>query len=150
MRNENSQTYLNQLALLLGTAFDDFMADEPGTLARSLTEDQIQTLTCIGMYINKIEELAGVIKDSVEKKKFKLGDKKVIPLPIKDYQPQSQKMDLVRINKELEEHMLRAMDTLAEKSDVDKRWLAIARTDIEKGFMALNRSIFNPQRVTLG
>lgn len=78
-----------------------------------------------------------------------MSDENVIPLSVKGYQPQSQKMDLVRINKQLEEHILRAMDTLAEKSDVDKRWLAIARTDIEKGFMALNRSIFNPQRVQL-
>ncbi len=32
---------------------------------------------------------------------------------------------------------------------VDKRWLAIGRTAIEQGFMAVNRSIFKPGRVVL-
>jgi hypothetical protein len=30
---------------------------------------------------------------------------------------------------------------------IDQRWLAIAQTHIEQGFMALNRSIFQPGRV---
>jgi len=29
-------------------------------------------------------------------------------------------------------------------SDIDKRWLAIAKTDLQKGFMALVRSIAKP------
>ena len=31
-----------------------------------------------------------------------------------------------------------------ERPDVDKRWLAIAQTDLQKGFMALVRSIARP------
>jgi hypothetical protein len=34
-------------------------------------------------------------------------------------------------------------------SEVDQRWLAIGRTHIEQGFMAINRSIFRPERVKL-
>lgn len=49
----------------------------------------------------------------------------------------------------MEERTLRILDELKEWSDIDQRWLAIARTDIEKGFMALNRSIFKPGRVRL-
>jgi hypothetical protein len=30
-------------------------------------------------------------------------------------------------------------------NDVDKRWLAIARTDLQKGFMALVRAIARPE-----
>ena len=29
--------------------------------------------------------------------------------------------------------------------DIDKRWLAIAKTDLQKGFMALVRSIAKPE-----
>ena len=32
-----------------------------------------------------------------------------------------------------------------ERPGVDKRWLAIARTDLQKGFMALVRSIARPE-----
>ena len=32
-----------------------------------------------------------------------------------------------------------------ERPAVDKRWLAIARTDLQKGFMALVRSIARPE-----
>lgn len=31
-----------------------------------------------------------------------------------------------------------------ENKEVDKRWLAIAKTDLQKGFMALTRSIAKP------
>lgn len=35
------------------------------------------------------------------------------------------------------------VDRLGEE-DVDKRWLAIAKTDLQKGFMALVRSVAKP------
>ncbi len=35
-------------------------------------------------------------------------------------------------------------DDLASFEDVDKRWLAIATADLQKGFMALIRSIAKP------
>jgi hypothetical protein len=33
---------------------------------------------------------------------------------------------------------------LEESPEIDKRWLAIAKTDLQKGFMALIRSIAKP------
>ncbi len=71
-------------------------------------------------------------------------------LPVAGYRPQSEEnVDRVNLNKRLEEHTLRALDALAEQPDIDKRCLAIGRTHIEQGFMAVNRSVFKPGRVTL-
>jgi hypothetical protein len=71
-------------------------------------------------------------------------------LPVAGYQPQSDvAVELVNENKKLEEGVLRVLDKLAQATDIDKRWLAIGRTHIEQGFMAINRSIFQPQRVKL-
>jgi hypothetical protein len=68
-------------------------------------------------------------------------------LPVAGYRPQSQaNVDMVNANKLVEEHMLMNLDVLKTK-DVDQRWLAIARTHFEQGFMALNRSIFKPERL---
>lgn len=68
---------------------------------------------------------------------------------VKGYRPQSDEViELVNENKKLEEMVLRMLDAYAD-ADVDKRWLAIARTHIEEGFMALNRAVFKPQRVKL-
>jgi hypothetical protein len=70
-------------------------------------------------------------------------------LPVAGYKPQSQNnVDLVNANKALEEEILRILDRL-RTMDVDQRWLAIGRTHLEEGFMAVNRSIFQPQRVKL-
>ena len=71
-------------------------------------------------------------------------------LPIKGYQPQSDEaVALVNANKVTEEKLLRVMDELKGSDAIDQRWLAIARTNIEQGFMALNRAIFRPGRVDL-
>lgn len=48
-----------------------------------------------------------------------------------------------------EEIVLRLLDQLAELDDIDRRWLAIGRTSIEQGFMAVNRSIMAPPRFVL-
>lgn len=70
-------------------------------------------------------------------------------LPVAGYQPQTgTAVDLVNRNKRIEEEVLRILDELAT-SKVDQRWLAIGRTAIENGFMAVNRSIFKPARVAL-
>lgn len=70
-------------------------------------------------------------------------------LPVAGYRPQTdEKVALVNVNKALEEHLLRLMDELQGR-DVDFRWLQIARTHIEQGFMAWNRAIFRPARVEL-
>lgn len=72
------------------------------------------------------------------------------PLPVKGYTGQPDwKVDMVNANKVLEERVLRVFDELAKLEPIDKRWLAIGRTHIEEGFMAVNRSIFKPQRINL-
>lgn len=73
-----------------------------------------------------------------------------VPIPVSGYKPQSQEtIDLVNLNKASEETVLRALDHLATLDFVDKRWLAIGRTHLEQAYMAINRSIFKPNRVTL-
>lgn len=72
------------------------------------------------------------------------------PLPVSGYKPQDDsRVQIVNINKDLEERLLRFLDVLAGDEEVDKRWLAIGRTGIEQGFMAVNRAIFKPGRVSL-
>ena len=71
-------------------------------------------------------------------------------LPVPGYSPQGDDaVTRVTANKHLEERILRVLDELGVDPDVDKRWLAIGRTQIEQGFMAVNRAIFKPARVTL-
>jgi hypothetical protein len=71
-------------------------------------------------------------------------------LPVHGYRPQPT-VALERVNamKEIEERVLRALDDLKALPETDQRWLATGRTDIEKGFMAVNRSVFKPGRVRL-
>lgn len=72
------------------------------------------------------------------------------PLPVPGYTPQTQAtIDVVTANKHLEERVLRQFDQLAQTPGIDGRWLAIGRTHIEQGFMAMNRAVFKPQRVQL-
>lgn len=63
-------------------------------------------------------------------------------------QPQAN-VDAVNANKKLEETILRALDVLTKEDAIDKRWLAVGRTHIEEGFMAINRAIFKPTRVNI-
>lgn len=71
-------------------------------------------------------------------------------LPVDGYRPQGgEAISLVNGNKWLEELLLRRLDALAANPDVDKRWLAIGRTAIEQGFMAVDRSVFQPDRVEI-
>lgn len=82
-------------------------------------------------------------------------------LPVHGYQPQSDdKVALVNRFKEMEERLLRELDNfeipeytrddgVLMVSHGDGRWLSIARTHFQEGFMALNRSVFQPQRVKL-
>jgi hypothetical protein len=72
-------------------------------------------------------------------------------LPVKGYKPQrAEAVALVNVNKELEEYVLRQIDQLRDRyPDIDLRWLAIGQTDIEQGFMAINRAIFRPERADL-
>lgn len=73
-------------------------------------------------------------------------------LRVAGYQAQSAaNVALVNENKVLEERLLRHLDALKALPSprVDQRWLSIARTSIEQGFMAANRAIFQPKRVDL-
>jgi hypothetical protein len=71
-------------------------------------------------------------------------------LPIAGYTDQSDwRVEMVNANKRIEESILRLLDGLAGDSNYDQRWLAIARTNIEQGFMAFNRAILRPERVKL-
>jgi hypothetical protein len=77
-------------------------------------------------------------------------------LPIAGYRPQSEdRIALVNEAKQLEERVLRFLDRVATQfacvapGDLDGRWFATGRTDIEKGFMSVNRSIFKPDRIAL-
>lgn len=73
-------------------------------------------------------------------------------LPVAGYRPQTdERVRRVNSNKEAEERVMRILDELRSlpPGPVDHRWLAIGRTQIEQGFMAVNRAIFQPERVTL-
>lgn len=69
-------------------------------------------------------------------------------LPVAGYTPQTTTaIERVNGHKIIEERVLRIIDTLQTTGEGDPRWLAIARTDLEKGFMALNRAVFQPSRI---
>jgi hypothetical protein len=71
-------------------------------------------------------------------------------LPVAGYRAQgSGAITVVNANKAAEERVLRLLDALATDAAVDQRWLAIGRTQIEQGFMAVNRAVFRPARVRL-
>lgn len=76
-------------------------------------------------------------------------------LPVAGYKPQSdERVTLVNLNKETEERLLRLLDRMEQEGTgdgpaFDRRWITIARAHFEQGFMALNRAVFQPGRVTL-
>ena len=73
-----------------------------------------------------------------------------IGLPVEGYTTQSDfKVALVNKHKVMEERILRHLDSLLPDLELDARWVSIARTHIEQGFMALNRAVFRPQRIKL-
>jgi hypothetical protein len=72
-------------------------------------------------------------------------------LPVAGYTDQpNESIAQVNENKVAEERILRVIDSLGNGGLGDPRWLALARTHIETGFMCLNRAIFRPQRIALG
>jgi RyR domain len=73
-------------------------------------------------------------------------------LPVAGYQPQSNaKVAKVNEFKVDEERLLRKIEALGSGNDftADMRWASIAKTHFQEGFMALNRAVFQPGRVTL-
>lgn len=72
------------------------------------------------------------------------------PLPVAGYKAQSQTtVDCVNAMKVREELILRQLDFMRDDAEIDQRWLAVGRTHLEQAFMAINRSIFKPGRVSL-
>lgn len=69
-------------------------------------------------------------------------------MKIPGYTPLDQDaQDRMAANKRLEETVLRQLDGLAQAGVVDQRWLAVGRTHIEQGFMAVNRAVARPRRL---
>lgn len=77
------------------------------------------------------------------------------PLPVVGYKSQStENIKIVNELKIVEERLLRCIEHLEQAVDeygvgYDRRWLAIGRTHIQQGFMAVARSVFKPTRVRL-
>jgi hypothetical protein len=71
-------------------------------------------------------------------------------LPVSGYRPQSpEAVATVNGFKADEERILRKLDELRDNTEIDGRWLAIGRTQLEQAFMAINRAVFQPGRVEL-
>lgn len=65
---------------------------------------------------------------------------------IKGYRDLSQvEIDLMNDTKGRAEGVGALIKMLENLPDTDKRWLAIAKTDLQKGFMSLVRSIAKPE-----
>lgn len=86
------------------------------------------------------------------------NDDKGLPgLPVHGYKPQpAANVALVNEFKQDEERLLRKLDALVQAvyedmggTPYDVRWVAIARSHFEQGFMALNRAVFQPGRIAL-
>lgn len=80
-----------------------------------------------------------------------MSDEKVNPQAegqprITGYRKHSQaEIDQVNENKELENVLGDLVHAVKGTEGVDQRWVAIARTHFQEGFMALNRAIFQPE-----
>lgn len=81
-------------------------------------------------------------------------------LPVAGYKAQSaDAVAIVNAFKRDEERLLRKLDGMVRLNDqlfdqgegavFDPRWLSIGRTGLEQAFMAINRSVFQPDRVEL-
>lgn len=90
------------------------------------------------------------MNDSINRAQAAVNLAKHDGLPVSGYKPQTQQaVDLVNENKYLEELVLRQIDKLRQSYGVDPRWLAIGQTQLEQAFMAINRSVFKPERVKI-
>lgn len=69
------------------------------------------------------------------------------PGAITGYQQQPQsKVDAVNTTKGIENDLGDWLNQLVtDIPDVDMRWIAVARTHLQQGFMALNRAVFRPE-----
>ena len=66
--------------------------------------------------------------------------------PIKGYRQISQEeIDLVNEGKDLALKVRAFCERIAARPDADQRWLAVGKTDLQKGFMAIYRSVMRPE-----
>lgn len=64
---------------------------------------------------------------------------------IKGYRELTQvEIDCMNTIKEAAADIGQLLDQLEEVPELDKRWLSIAKTDLQKGFMAATRSVAKP------
>ncbi|MGY9046320.1 MAG: Acb2/Tad1 domain-containing protein [Rhodobacterales bacterium] len=54
-----------------------------------------------------------------------------------------------QLNALIEKRLINGLDELATYPETDQRWLQIARTDIEKGFLSLDRAVSQTTRRAL-
>lgn len=55
----------------------------------------------------------------------------------------------IELFQEMQSVILAATAELKGRAGIEQRWLAIGITDIEKGFMAVNRAVFEPQQAAI-
>lgn len=68
-----------------------------------------------------------------------------VTAPIKGYRELStEELRIANEVKELAELVGEKVEEIFSLTDTDKRWAAIARTDLQTGFMALIRSVLRP------
>lgn len=66
--------------------------------------------------------------------------------PIKGYRDLSAtEVEMINEIKDLAEHVGERVEQIFNMDDTDKRWAAIARTELQIGFMTLIRSIAKPE-----
>lgn len=72
------------------------------------------------------------------------------PLPVAGYLSQSaETIEIANTIKYAEEAILQLLDDMKADPAFDQRWLQLGRTHLEQGFMAVIRSVFRPERVTI-
>jgi len=65
---------------------------------------------------------------------------------IKGYRELTQtEIDLMNESKELAEQCRTHIEKLEKHNNVDHRWLAIGRTDLQRGFMGIIRAVAQPE-----
>jgi len=75
----------------------------------------------------------------------KIEVKKYTPPPIKGYKVLDQsQIDFINNIKGLADVVGNSLKAI-ETTDVDKRWMNIAKTNLQQGFMALTRAIAKPE-----
>lgn len=87
---------------------------------------------------------APMAPDNFTRKELKAA--MAFPLRIKGYRNlEDWEIDLINTMKDYEEEIIGLIDAQFSTGGCNDRWLAIARTDLQKGFMALTRAIAQPE-----